>query len=775
MRAARVGDALLAYLVTIVCILPISWLFDSAAWLGRAAWWGLALLALAMVLRWLRVPRLGVVAGQLAALVALALVNAAPGTLRFGIVPTAATWEQFGRLTEEAVTTIQSYAAPAPATPVLSFFLAMIFLTAVVLVDALAVTRGAPAAAGFVFLMLFLIGAANSANALPWLWFVVAALGWLAMMVRQSYAGVSRWSTTRAVVGGNEFGSTGDTHGFVGMARVVAIVAVLAALIAPAVLRPQPMRFLAGGLARSSEADGKEGTIGFSTIADLDRQLRAKDPGIVFTYRSSAASPDPIKIVTATGYDRGRWEGLRKAPGDAAPALQPVEGPPGRDITLDITDNAVESPHLGSPQPAKKVTITGSGLLVDPRTNDLFVPRQVGGYQVEYVQRTDVPALHTAAAGLARDPQTLDLDPAAAPEVSRALQQVLSGTGTAWEDAVAIQDWLRSKGGFSYTLSPPAPSEGNDLLSSFLSTKRGYCVHFATAMIMMARARGIPARMAIGFLPGTVDARGLWTVRSTDAHAWPELYFEGFGWLRFEPTPGARSGLPPAYADLRTTPTPTPSASTRPRGEPTDRTPVATGPAATDSGTSPWSALVEWFTPGRLLGLAGLLLLCLLALLMPITRHLLARRRRAAPVPEDEWRELVGALTDLGIEAPVGATLRQSESHIAREALLEQGARQALHRVVAVVEDARYARDPAPAPAAFSVDARQVRRAAAGTRSRGRRIRSWLWPSRTVQWWRTRLVGIGDRLGRPLGALWRRVRRARPGRPGRSARRDQSR
>src|SRR5665809_71898 len=75
--------------------------------------------------------------------------------------------------------------------------------------------------------------------------------------------------------------------------------------------------------------------------------------------------------------------------------------------------------------------------------------------------------------------------------------------------------------------------------------RKGYCVQFATAMVMMSRAAGIPAHMALGFLPGSSD-KGVWTVIAADAHAWPELYLDGLGWTRFEPTPSRAA--PPAYA-----------------------------------------------------------------------------------------------------------------------------------------------------------------------------------------------------------------------------------
>src|SRR5690606_21900234 len=90
-----------------------------------------------------------------------------------------------------------------------------------------------------------------------------------------------------------------------------------------------------------------------------------------------------------------------------------------------------------------------------------------------------------------------------------------------------------------------------DALSHFLLTKQGYCVQFASAMVMMARAEGIPARFAIGFLSGTAGRSGERTVVASDAHAWPELFFSDVGWLRFEPTPGQRVASAPGYTSDR--------------------------------------------------------------------------------------------------------------------------------------------------------------------------------------------------------------------------------
>ena len=90
-------------------------------------------------------------------------------------------------------------------------------------------------------------------------------------------------------------------------------------------------------------------------------------------------------------------------------------------------------------------------------------------------------------------------------------------------------------------------------LTNFLeSTRRGYCQQFSFAMAVLARLLGIPSRVAYGYTAGTVEASGAWLVSTHDAHAWPELYFQGLGWLRFEPTPQGAAGQGTATAPAYT-------------------------------------------------------------------------------------------------------------------------------------------------------------------------------------------------------------------------------
>jgi transglutaminase-like putative cysteine protease len=102
---------------------------------------------------------------------------------------------------------------------------------------------------------------------------------------------------------------------------------------------------------------------------------------------------------------------------------------------------------------------------------------------------------------------------------------------------VAIETWLRDSGRFSYDEHPPSVPGVPPLVAFVTETHRGYCQHFAGAMALMLRYLGIPARVAAGFASGTFG-HGFWTVSDHDAHTWVEVWFRGYGWLPFDPTPG---------------------------------------------------------------------------------------------------------------------------------------------------------------------------------------------------------------------------------------------
>lgn len=130
-------------------------------------------------------------------------------------------------------------------------------------------------------------------------------------------------------------------------------------------------------------------------------------------------------------------------------------------------------------------------------------------------------------------------------EVGELLERWTAGIESPFLKLIALQDNLRQ---FTYSLDVPA-SASTDYLTTFLiDDRRGYCQQFAAAFALLARHLGFPARVSVGFLPGETDiaTANNYTVRGTDAHAWPEVLFDRYGWVRFEPTPG-NGASPPSY------------------------------------------------------------------------------------------------------------------------------------------------------------------------------------------------------------------------------------
>ena len=127
-------------------------------------------------------------------------------------------------------------------------------------------------------------------------------------------------------------------------------------------------------------------------------------------------------------------------------------------------------------------------------------------------------------------------------------EQVAGGAKSPYAATVALESWFR-RGDFIYDPHPPKPPPGVPALVDFVTrTQSGYCQHFAGAMALMLRYLGIPARVAAGFSSGVFDkSRGEWVVTDHDAHEWVEAWFQGWGWLPFDPTP-SRGGLAGAYS-----------------------------------------------------------------------------------------------------------------------------------------------------------------------------------------------------------------------------------
>ncbi len=126
-------------------------------------------------------------------------------------------------------------------------------------------------------------------------------------------------------------------------------------------------------------------------------------------------------------------------------------------------------------------------------------------------------------------------------EGSRVVRE--AGATNAYDKAEAIQSYLRT---LTYDEKIPAPPDNRDGVEYFLfDLRRGYCDYFASAMVVMLRAEGVPARLVSGYAGGTFNPeRSVYEVRQNVAHTWPEVYFPGYGWQRFEPTPASYTAVP---------------------------------------------------------------------------------------------------------------------------------------------------------------------------------------------------------------------------------------
>ena len=794
---ARAVDAALAAVATMFAAWPLSTLLEQPSWV-RSSLVLVAVVALTGVgARLLALHGWQVAATQLVAVVLTAGGLYGRGHLWHGL-PTAETARAAGTLLTQAMATIQSYPAPAPTTRGITLLVGCSLALVALLVDYLAVTRCSPSLAGLPLLATFLGAAANSGASLGPHFFLAAAGAWLVLVARQGSFLLHRWSTTVATPL-TPVRDSGDAYGgatYATVARLLGAAALVVAVVLPVALPHLPTRFLLAGLGRADGVAGAGGSVGFSQSLNLAADLSSRSSAPVLTFRTNDPSPPPLRVSVSTTYRGGEWrpqrEDLDLVNAGRSPEIPLPEGL-SPDVSrkryqMNIATNVLRQPNLAAPYPLAGGDLHGVRWGLDPQTQTALVDETPRSYEVSYYDLDPSPGqLERASAqdhADSVDQRYLRLDSRSAERVADLDGRLLKAGDTPYAHALAIQDYLRTSGGFTYSLALEQAKDSSgrpadlDPISNFLVTKQGYCVQFATAMTMMARAAGIPARMATGFLPGSAT-QGVWTVTAADAHAWPELYLEGVGWTRFEPTPAVRSGAPPIYAaDLPVGNPATgggrdisqPTHTARPenpkqgvldRVDDARENPIAALPVTPAAEPSLLDRLPRGWALGLLSVLAGLLG----GLVVPTAaawRRRSRRRTAASPaeVVEAEWESLTGRLADLGMPAPPSRTPRQLHEFYGREAFLDEDAAEALGRVVQTLERSRYARPSAQA-LTIEPDAERVLRAVAVTRRKRDRARAVLWPGSGVTQVRDMGRGLSSRLRAPGRALGARVRRLR--------------
>jgi transglutaminase-like putative cysteine protease len=307
------------------------------------------------------------------------------------------------------------------------------------------------------------------------------------------------------------------------------------------------------------------------------------------------------------------------------------------------------------------------------------------------------------AAGLSADTAALYLAlPAGVPERVLELAQRVAGTAPGpYEQAERIEAYLRR---FAYNLDLPRPPLNRDLVDWFLfDLQQGYCDYYASAMVVMARAAGLPARLAVGYAQGSYDPAGdAWQVTALDAHSWPEIYIEGAGWIEFEPTAGQPALVRPGDTAA---------------GE--EAVPLPPRPGT-------WLTRIPWGLVA-LAGLAALLLAAITWLWRPkpeYTRHAagLVRDRYARLL---RWgrrlgHPLLGGQTALEYGRELGQDLGRRGQGAPLPQAREAGSRAPaeIERLAAALSEAQYARQPLEDRTAWQVRALW---------SRLRRRLLWLW------------------------------------------------
>ncbi|MET1033709.1 MAG: DUF3488 and transglutaminase-like domain-containing protein [Arthrobacter sp.] len=485
---------------------------------------------------------------------------------------------------------------------------------------------------------------------------------------------------------------------------------------------------------------------GINPVLNLGNNLRS--PLGLTSVRYFTDSEEPLYLRTAVigDLDAERW-----SPSDDEVDRQPVTGdldgePFGSivsatvDVNTRISTGNYQSPWLPLPTGARSVSglegewgwypetatvLGGSGS--SSTDQDFRVSSSVPELTPELLVASD-EAGSPPGPGLSGDtvPDVYSSVPGELPDIIRDTADAIvreADADTSYGVALALQNHLR---GTDFTYSEDTPLEqgydGNGLavVEAFLEQKSGYCIHYASAMALMARSLDIPSRIVVGYAPGRTNGevtqgpggRELqgYSLSPRSAHAWPELYFTGIGWVQFEPTPGrgttpdyapdVGAGVPDATEDplLPGTAAPTTNPASP---EPAEETPGARGAGGPDGGGA-----------GEALRTLGLALAALAALCVPhaVRRLVRARRLRAVRAMDHPaagsvgwrdgtaaaWDELVALGLDYGLRMLPAETALDYERRLKHQV---PDAAASLELLRGSYERARYSRAGAPEPA----------------------------------------------------------------------------
>jgi transglutaminase-like putative cysteine protease len=759
-RLATIPAAAVATALVLIAGIPLlAW----PSWPARIA--GVALVALVAASAVTRriLPSLADTGTYLAALlIYLNLVFASAQSLA-GVIPTAASLRHLARLASAGYYE-HNYAPPVPGGRGLELIAAAGIGAVAILTDVLAVRLRSPAVAGLPLLVLFAVPVATAARHSGvglTIAFCLGITGYLALLSADGRERLRLWGRLVTVWQDDpddEHGRGPDTRALAASGRRIGLAAVAVAVVVPLALPGLQRHGLFSG--------GGSGSGGITLVSppaplvQMSRQLLSHTPEPALSYRTNAADPPEQYLqVYVLNYDNGsdKWTLTDRSPSTAV-GVQPMRAAPGLSTaiatTTDTTRITIDKAggyaggmsFLPLPYAPQYVTLPNNGWQETNSTLMVYGYHPDAGLSYSVTSKTAVPtpAQLSSQALIPADIKRGGYLSYTSPDRARLAgiaRQITSRAHGRYAQALALEDYFTESGLFTYALRGNLPTS----LVQFLTTDRiGYCQQFAFAMAVLARLTGIPSRVAVGYTAGTRAAHGLWKVTTADAHAWPELYFAGVGWIRFEPTPGgpAAQGTAtrPVYSAV------TPGSITPQRNQP-GFPPVLAPVAGGQNVLAPKNRKPEGgggTTVGH--GAArkggfpvGLLLLAILAALLvaPGLARVVTRRRRwltagdGAARAHAAWRELTSDLVDHGLGGAASESPRALAARLAGTGTLGEAAQQGAGRIAAAEERARYARTPGPADSLKS-DGQLVRRALARNARLAERWRARLLPASTL-------------------------------------------
>ena len=741
--------AALATTLGSLSLLPV---FDSFSWLPRPLLVVAAIAITSAVLQRLRAPAALIPLAMTLVWAGLVTVLYARAVAPLGFIPGPAALRVLHAAMSSGFSDTAQLSAPVPVTHGLSVLATGGIGLVAIVVETLASGLRRPAIAGLPLLAIFTVSAATISAGVGWLPFVYAAAGYLALLLAEGRDRIGRWGRPvrrgRTPVRGQA-----ATNQLTQVGRRVGFAAISIAVLVPVIIPGLHSGWFgnhhtngAGGLNTDSK-----GATSISPIVSIGQDLNEPVPSSLLTY-TTTGTPTYLRLLTLDTFDGNDWTVSSVATPDDAKIDKGIPRPAGLAIQpsgsaqSNVTITGLKQSYL--PVPATATQVQAHGDWRYNAVNPAIYGRHSSTPHLDYKVTSDVyqptPAFlntlppATPDAALLPDLRT----PTNLPSVIRVTaDQIVAGATTPYEKALALQAWFQA-GTYDTTIGTGTT---DNALVTFINDRRGFCEQFAATMALMARLEGIPARVDVGFTPGAkVGSTSEYLITTADAHAWPELYFPGAGWLRFEPTPRTDGqATAPSYADTVAAPKPTSTAAAVPNLPP-DPHQVPIGPSGTSTvkskGNSSW--MTAWLHVIPIGWVVVLIVIVLGIVIAPAVRWVTRRRRWTAADTEAArahaaWDELGDDMRDLRLDwrGDHDTPRRAAATLVAtRRLAYDVPAQQALARLTRAEELARYAAKPDELrwvdqdPRA---DEAAVRKALFESVSRTRRLRAHLAPSST--------------------------------------------